>query len=585
MKEQLFGAVRAKVSLEAQISHSQTREGARVKHVFSLTWNPEDAVKAEKPCLTLECVKELVDIQYQWHTSCHTDRALKPDWGCLQTSKISSQAPIQVFYNDAGMNRLTVALDDCTTLIERYLGAVEENGLLSMRFVIPLDGTGETNSYTVTLWLDETDCRYEDAIRAVSKWWEEKYPPMRVPEAAKRPLYSFWYSFHQEVYEKEVEAECARAAELGLKTVIVDDGWQTEDNARGYAYCGDWQPAHAKIADMAAHVARVHDMGLKYVLWYSVPFVGKYSEAAKRFEGKTLEFIDRLGAYTLDPRYPEVRAYLIDLYERALREWDLDGFKLDFIDSFRMTENTPAFREGMDYVILEDAVRRLMVDVMKTLTAIKPDVLIEFRQGYIGPVMREFGNMFRVGDCPFTTSTNRIGMVDIRLLCGDTAAHSDMLVWHVNDRVENAVCQIENVLFSTVQISARLDRVPEEHVKAIRFWTEFMTREHELLVDTPICAECPQMLYPVVRAQKNGRAIIACYEKGYLVEVPEGLREVTLVSANAGRELLARFPESAQWKAVVRDCTGEIVREETLFLDGLVSLPVPECGLIQLTKE
>ena len=173
MKEQLFGAVRAKVSLEAQISHSQTREGARVKHVFSLTWNPEDAVKAEKPCLTLECVKELVDIQYQWHTSCHTDRALKPDWGCLQTSKISSQAPIQVFYNDAGMNRLTVALDDCTTLIERYLGAVEENGLLSMRFVIPLDGTGETNSYTVTLWLDETDCRYEDAIRAVSKWWEE----------------------------------------------------------------------------------------------------------------------------------------------------------------------------------------------------------------------------------------------------------------------------------------------------------------------------------------------------------------------------------------------------------------------------
>ena len=127
-----------------------------------------------------------------------------------------------------------------------------------------------------------------------------------------------------------------------------------------------------------------------------------------------------------------------------------------------MAENTPAFAEGMDYVILEDAVRRLMVDVMKTLTAIKPDVLIEFRQSYIGPVMREFGNMFRVGDCPFTTSTNRIGMVDIRLLCGDTAAHSDMLAWHVNDRVENAVCQIENVLFSTVQFSARLDRVPEE---------------------------------------------------------------------------------------------------------------------------
>ena len=584
MKETLFGAVRAKASFEVQFTHSEEREGARVKHTFSVTWKPEDAKRAEKPCLTLECVKEPLDSQYQWHTNCHTDRALKPNWACLQKSKISSGAPIQVFYNDAGMNRLTVALDDCTTLIERRLGLAEEDGMLGIQFVIPLDGTGETNRYAVTLWLDETDCRYEEAIRAVTRWWEKKYPPMNVPEAAKLPLYSFWYSFHQAVYEQEVEAECARALRLGLKTVIVDDGWQTEDNSRGYAYCGDWQPAHAKIADMAAHVARVHAMGLKYVLWYSVPFVGKYSEAAKRFEGKTLDFLPNMGAYTLDPRYPEVRVYLIDLYKRALVDWNLDGFKLDFIDSFRMAENTPAFAEGMDYVILEDAVRRLMVDVMKTLTAIKPDVLIEFRQSYIGPVMREFGNMFRVGDCPFTTSTNRIGMVDIRLLCGDTAAHSDMLAWHVNDRVENAVCQIENVLFSTVQFSARLDRVPEEHVKAIRFWTEFMTREHALLVDTPIYAECPQMLYPVVRAQKDGRAVLACYERNYLVEIPARLREVILVSANAGRELLARFSESAQWNAVVRSCTGDVVREETLHLDGVVSLPVPECGLIHLTR-
>lgn len=584
MSEYQFDAVRAVVSLPAKVTHAVTREGARTKHAFSLQWDPQDAVKAEKPRLELAFSKAMVDIQYQWHTGCHTDRALKPDWGSLQTSKISSQAPIHVYYNDAGQNRLTVALDDCTTLIERRFGTREENGELSLRFFIPLDGTGETNSYEVTLWLDETDCRYEEAIAAVSRWWEEKYPPMNVPEAAKRPMYSFWYSFHQEVYEQEVEAECARAARLGLKTVIVDDGWQTEDNSRGYAYCGDWQPATKKIADMAAHVARVHAMGLKYVLWYSVPFVGRYSEAAKRFEGKTLEYIGRLGAYTLDPRYPEVRAYLIDLYERALREWDLDGFKLDFIDSFRMAEGTPAFAQGMDYVILEDAVRRLMVDVMKTLTAIKPDVLIEFRQSYIGPVMREFGNMFRVGDCPFTTSTNRIGMVDIRLLCGNTAAHSDMLVWNCGDRVENAVCQIENVLFSTVQISARLDRVPEEHVKAIRFWTEFMTREHELLVDTPLYAECPQMLYPAVHAERDGRAIMACYEKSFVLDVPACLREVVLVSANSGRELLARFPENAQWRAVVRDCTGDVVREEKLTLSGLVCLPVPECGLIHLIK-
>ena len=38
-----------------------------------------------------------------------------------------------------------------------------------------------------------------------------------------------------------------------------------------------------------------------------------------------LEEIERLGAGVLDPRFPEVREFLIETYESALREWDLDG--------------------------------------------------------------------------------------------------------------------------------------------------------------------------------------------------------------------------------------------------------------------
>ena len=97
-------------------------------------------------------------------------------------------------------------------------------------------------------------------------------------------------------------------------------------------------------------------------------------------------------------------------------------------------------------------------------------------------------------------------------------------------------------------------------------------------------ALCTPVHPPAPRAQKDGRAVLACYERNYLVEIPAGLREVILVSANAGRELLARFSESAQWNAVVRSCTGDVVREETLHLDGVVSLSVPECGLIHLTR-
>lgn len=45
-----------------------------------------------------------------------------------------------------------------------------------------------------------------------------------------------------------------------------------------------------------------------------------------------------------------MRRYLIDTYLRALEAYDLDGFKLDFIDSFSAGEGeTPALEAGHGY--------------------------------------------------------------------------------------------------------------------------------------------------------------------------------------------------------------------------------------------
>ena len=67
----------------------------------------------------------------------------------------------------------------------------------------------------------------------------------------------------------------------------------------------------------------------------------------------------------------------------------MDGFKLDFIDNFTFSEDAPA-NEDMDFSCVQDAVYELMSSVKRELSAIKPDIMIEFRQGYIGPGMCEF---------------------------------------------------------------------------------------------------------------------------------------------------------------------------------------------------
>jgi alpha-galactosidase len=49
--------------------------------------------------------------------------------------------------------------------------------------------------------------QYWDALQDVVSWWEEVkgLTYLKAPLAARKPLYSFWYSFHQDVNEKSVE--------------------------------------------------------------------------------------------------------------------------------------------------------------------------------------------------------------------------------------------------------------------------------------------------------------------------------------------------------------------------------------------
>ncbi len=118
--------------------------------------------------------------------------------------------------------------------------------------------------------------------------------------------------------------------------------------------------------------------------------------------------------------------YLISTYENAVKEWDLDGFKLDFIDSFRQpgTEN-PDAAPGRDFVSVPDAVDRLMTDIKSRLIALKPNICIEFRQAYIGPLMHKYGNMFRAADCANDTLANKVRTIDLRLT---SEAHLHMLI-------------------------------------------------------------------------------------------------------------------------------------------------------------
>ena len=507
---------------------------------------------------------------------------LKPDWSRWHRSDIAHGQPLCALHDGNNRNRLTMACSEALRKVEWRMALREENCMVVGGFRFFTAAEAPVKNYEVRIRLDGRDMFWSDSVQEAAAWIARTadLTPCRVPDAAFDPLYSSWYSFHQDVFAKDIEDECAVAAEMGMKTLILDDGWQTDDTNRGYAFCGDWKVSPRRFPDMAAHVRKVHDLGMRYMIWYSVPFVGRKSENWTRFKGKYLDVGQ--DASVLDPRFPEVRRFLVDTYVTAMKEWDLDGFKLDFIDSFNLYGKDPAIAEGYagrDIRSLPDAVNRLMTDVHAALTAAKPDVLLEFRQKYIGPAIRQFGNMMRASDCPGDMQLNRQRIADLRLTCGGAAVHADMLEWHPSDTPQGAALPILSSMFGVIQYSMMLRDLPEGHREAIRHWLSFSQKHRKALLNGRFLAYNPESQYPLLAGENADERIIGVYMSGMVVPCGELDRPTYILNGTLIDGIALDVEDDAT--AELYDTFGQAVGTQKLKR-GIQRVPVPKSGYMRI---
>ncbi|MBT8045232.1 MAG: alpha-galactosidase, partial [Verrucomicrobiae bacterium] len=394
------------------------------------------------------------------------------------------------------------------------------------------------------------------------------------------------YSYHQNVDADSIIEECRIGGKLGLGGVIIDDGWQTLDAKRGYAFTGDWKPE--RIRDMKGLAARVHALGQKLLIWYSVPMVGEKSEAIKQFRDMTLNYHKGFGAYILDPRYPEVREYLIKTYENAVKDWDLDGLKLDFIGMFAPGPKTVLTAEdGRDYASVDQAVDRLMSDIMSRLRSQKPDIAIEFRQPYNGPLMRKYGNMLRAVDCPNSAPINRKHIVDLRLIVDNTAVHSDMIMWHPDEPVESAALQILNILFSVPQISVRLAEVSADHRQMLGFWMKYWHENTDVLLDGEFQPASPSHNYPMIVGRTPEKYIAALYQNLVVSPGSNAPAKIDVVYAkpSAGNVVMQFDDDYGDANIRIYDTKGKLVSSKTQSLGaGAHTWVIPPSGLLQINR-
>lgn len=553
--------------------------------------NLSHPVATMPPKLTFKWEFASHDMAGIWTPQIKQKRTLSPDWHKRPhlRSMLTLQAPVYTLFGSNDNNRFTASVSDAVNPVIMDAKVREEDALIYNRIELFSERHEKVKSVSVKIRFDQRKVAYYTALKDVADWWANMpaYKPAYVPDVAKQPMYSTWYSYHQNIDATSMLEEVKAAKEMGFKAIIVDDGWQTLDGNRGYAYTGDWQPD--RLSNIKAFVDAVHAQGMKALLWYSVPFVGSKSKVYAKFKGKYLKDEKDTGASVLDPRYPEVRQFLIDHYVNAVKNWGWDGLKLDFIARFKTYPDTVLeAKDGRDYASVYKATDKLMTDIITQLTAINPEVAIEFRQYYIGPKMRTYGNMLRASDTPNVAMVNRKRIVDLRLLSGNTATHADMMMWHYDEPAEIAAFQFSSVLFSVPQVSVRLKDVPKAQFEMVKFYTDYWVKNRDVLLSEDFEAKSPLSNFPWVSAKHGNKKIIALYNEQVVTlnRSDTKLQIIDIVNAkNSERIVVDILDDFGDVHIETVDSQGRAHYQKNATLNqGVHVFEIPVSGIISIRK-
>jgi alpha-galactosidase len=536
-----------------------------------------------------------IDIQTYFHPAMEMQKQSLEGWehngGRGWISSVNQWAPVLAMYNLNGENRLTVACSDIINPVWMQYAINEYNGELNISVELFHRMLKPIKSATIELRLDYRNQRYTDALAATQQWWriQHNLRPAPIPEAAKSPVYSTWCSYHEQISDKIVEEQCRLAKSVGCDMVIVDDGWQSTFTGPNWTYAGfgDFTLNTERFPDFEAHIRRVKAMDMKYMLWFAVPFIGDKSMAVDKMKDKALYHLDWGRAYVMDPRFPEVRTYFIDQYVAFCKKYPLDGLKLDFIDIMKPEDERNPMQfptgGGRDYDSLEEAVDRFAADLYKALTAINPDMMLEFRQNYIGPKMSQYGNMFRAIDGANGAIQSRIRILDMRNL-GVGLVHSDMVMWHPSDPVESAALQIQNAFWAVPQVSVLFEKQTQEHRDMVAFLLGFWKKHRDLFLEVPLKMDNPDNNYLSVSAQSKGRQMLTLYAP-VAAKVPAPEQALYVVNATRQSSVTLHLDKAAKGKRkiTIQTCTGKVTKTYSSKLSaGLHQFEVPPAGVLSI---
>ena len=414
------------------------------------------------------------DIQQIWRPD-YQQPFLERKWWMTANTSSMCDMPYMAFFNMAETNRLSFGAEalewDCR--ISSKIN--QEKGVYAVTLTVAADAPGKIRPFKVTI-----DRRSIVWTEALADWRNSlSYNKGRYPEAAWKPVYCTWYAVHAALTQDWVERTGEIAAKLGFGTFILDDGWSYDESKRvnpdsireWYRDVGKWDGfSPKKFPDFKAHRERMRALGLKYLVWVSPYFIGTRSPAYAKWSGRLAGQEPFEGNVLTDVADAEMMESVTEQLVRLLKDSDLDGLKIDFLDYIKPSVEKP--RSGFGY--------RYVRSLMNRLKSVKPEGLFEFRQSYATPLTLELGTQFRAGDVPFEWLCNIMRIAQIRLAVGDgVPVHADPIFWSQHETKDNIARHFMAAMAGVPMVSMDFERLPAWQKDEVAKWMRIYSQRIE----------------------------------------------------------------------------------------------------------
>ena len=187
--------------------------------------------------------------------------------------------------------------------------------------------------------------------------------------------------------------------------------------------------------------------------------------------------------------------------------------------------------------------------------------------------------MLRVGDCPCDVLKNRVGIINLRMTSGKTAVHSDMIMWNMNDSAENAALQFASILYGVPQVSVRVDKLPEDHYRMLKYYISFWKEHKDILLDGRLTAEHPECWYSSACSTLGDKAVITTFTDSVVAVDTDS---AVVVNATKYKSLIIKNAKNKSFRVV--NCMGDTLSQGIINND-IEEINVPVSGMVYLDKQ